>query len=146
MPILNCFLQQKKLEYNTILENEIFFSESTSNVKQKLGTPINTENRNNQTTLEYKRILNSLISTADYCFDNDKLCSVCYKSDTLSNDELSCFVSDIENVINENTFDSVIHYTSCEKDYWELSDGAVSICICLYAQDNIVHIKIDYFD
>lgn len=146
MPILNCFSQQKKLEYNTIFENEIFFSESISNVKQKLGTPINTENRNNQTTLEYKRTLKSLISTADYCFDNDKLCSVYYKSDVLSNDELSCFLSDVENVINENIFDSVIRYASCGKDYWELSDGTVSTCVCMYAKDNIIHIKIDYFD
>ncbi|MFR5877037.1 MAG: hypothetical protein ACLUFN_11185 [Eubacterium sp.] len=146
MPILNCFPNQKTVEYNTILENEIYFSDSISGVKQKIGKPVSTEKCGNQTTLEYKRKVHALISTAYYCFDDGKLCSVCYESDALTNNELQLFLSELENIIIGNAFDGVIRYASFGKEYWELSDGAVSMHICLYAEKNIVHIKIDYFD
>lgn len=146
MPILNCFPHRKTVEYNTIIEDEICFSDSISSVIRKIGTPDNTEKCENQTTLEYKRRLHTLISTAYYRFDDGKLCSVCYESDVLTDNESKHFLSEVENVIRENTFDSVIRYASCGKEYWELSDGEVSMRICMYAEDNITYIKIDYFD
>ena len=146
MPILNIFANQKTVEYNTILENEIFFSDSISGVKQKIGKPDKIEKCGNQTTLMYKRKVYFLISTAYYCFDNNKLCSVCYETDALTDDAVQHFLSEIENIISENTFDGIIRYASCGKEYWELSDGAVSIHICLYIKDDKAHIKIDHFD
>ncbi len=146
MSILNCFPHQKSIKYNTIIEDEIFFSESISSVIRKIGKSENTEKREHQTTLKYKRKLHAHILTAYYCFDDGKLCSVCYESDVLTDNESQHFLSEIENVISENIFDSVIQYTSCGKEYWELTDGAVSMQICLYAENNIVHIKIDCFD
>lgn len=145
MPILNCF-SQKKLEYNTIFEDEIFFSDSISSVMQKLGAPVNTKKFGYQTTLEYKRKLLDLISTVYYCFDNNQLCSVCYESDALNDDEAQRFLSEIQKIISKNTFDGVIHYTRSAKEYWELSDGATSMRVCLYAKNKIVYIIIDYFD
>lgn len=146
MPIFKPLQFQKSVQYDTIIEDEIYFSDSISSVIRKIGTPENTEKCDTQTTLEYKRKLHALISTAYYCFHQGKLFSVCYETDVLTDEVLNCFLSEIKNVISENILDSVIHYSCCKKEYWELSDGAVSMHICLYAEDNIVFIKIDYFD
>lgn len=146
MITLDYFPHQKSVQYNTIIEDEIYFSDSMSSVIRKIGTPENTEEYDNQTTLEYKRKLHTLISSAYYCFNQSKLCSVCYESDALTKDESKCFVSKIEKVISESIFDSGISYTCCGKEYWELSDGAVSMHISLYIENSIARIKINYFD
>lgn len=146
MSILKPLQFQKSVQYNTIIEEQICFSDSMSSVIRKIGNPENTEKSDNQTTLLYKRQLYTFISTAYYCFHQDKLCSVCYETDTLTNDELEHFLSNMKRLIRESPFDSVMNYVCCSKEYWELSDGEVSARICLYAENNKAYIRIDYFD
>ncbi len=146
MPILKPLQIQKSIQYNTIIENEIYFSDSISSVIQKIGKPESTKKFDNQTTLEYKRKLHTFISMAYYCFYQGKLCSVYYKTKALTNDESDHFLSDMKRLIRESPFDGVMNYVCCAKEYWELSDGEVSVRICLYTENNKAHIRIDYFD
>lgn len=146
MSILNYFSHQKSVQYDTIIEDEIYFSDSITRIMRKVGTPKNLEKADTQTTLEYKRKLHAFISTAYYCFYQGKLCSVCYQTDALTDDESDHFLSDMKRLISESPFDGVMNYVCCAKEYWELSDGEVSARICLYAKNNKAHIRIDYFD
>lgn len=146
MAILNPFKFQKSIQYNTLIEDEIYFSESISSVIRKIGKPNNIENSDNQTTLEYRRNLHTFISTAYYCFSQEKLYSVCYQTDALTDDELEHFLSDMKKLIRESSFDGVMNYVCYEKEYWELSDGVSVIYICLYKNDNKINIKNNYLD
>lgn len=146
MPILKSFQIKESVQYNTIIEEQICFSDNMSSVIRKIGTPENTEKRDKLTILEYKRKLRTFISTIYYCFYQNKLCSVCYETDALTNDESKHFLSDIKRLIRESSFDGIMNYVCCAKEYWELSDGVSSMHICLYAENNKTHIKIDYFD
>lgn len=146
MSILKPLQFQKSVQYNTIIENEINFTDSMSSVIKMLGKPESTKKSDVQTTLEYKRKLHAFISTAYYCFHQGKLCSVCYQTDALTDDESEHFLSDMKRLIRESPFDGVMNYVCCAKEYWELSDGEVSARICLYTENNKAHIRIDYFD
>lgn len=146
MSILKPLQFQKSVQYNTIIEEQICFSDSMSSVILKIGNPESTERSENQTTLSYKRHLHTFISKAFYCFVQDELCSVCYETDALTDEQSELFQSDIKNLISQNTFDDVMNYICCGKEYWELSDGDVSMRICLFTENNKIHIKIDYFD
>lgn len=146
MPILKPLQFLKAIQYNTIIEDEICFTDSMSSVIKTLGKSESTKESDNQTTLEYKRNLHTFISTAYYCFVQEKLYSVCYEIDALTDDESEHFLSDMKRLISESPFDGVMNYVCCAKEYWELSDGEVSARICLYAKNNKTHIRIDYFD
>lgn len=146
MSILKPLQFQKSVQYNIIIENEINFTDSMSSVIKTLGKPESTKEYDNQTTLEYKRNLHTFISKAFYCFVQDELCSVCYETDALTDDESKHFPSDMKGLISESPFDGVINYVCSAKEYWELSDGDASMRICLYTENNKIHIKIDYFD
>lgn len=137
---------QKIVQYNTILEDEICFSESMTSIIQKFGNPDSTDSSDNQITLEYKRNLHTFILTVCYCFYQDKLCSVYYVTDALADDISKHFLSDMKRLIREKPFDSVMNYMCCNKEYWELSDGVASMHICLCAEKNKAYIRIDYFD
>ncbi len=146
MSILKPLQFQNSVKYNTILEEDICFTDSMSNVIKTLGKPESTKESDNQTTLEYKRKLHAFISKAFYCFVQDKLYSVCYETDALTDDESECFLFDMKRLIRESSFDGVMNYVCCAKEYWELSDGEISARICLYTENNKTHIRIDYFD
>lgn len=146
MSILKPLQFQKSVQYNTIIEKQICFTDSMSSVIRTLGKPESTEKSDNQSTLLYKRQLYTFISTEYYCFYQDRLCSVCYETDTLTNDESKYFLSDMKRLIRKSPFDGVMNYVCCAKEYWELSDSEVSARICLYTEYNKVHIRIDYFD
>lgn len=146
MPILKSLQFQKSVQYNTIIEEQICFSDSMSSVIKTLGKPENTEKSDNQTTLTYKRKLHIFISTAHYCFYQDKLYSVRYETDALTNDESEHFLSDMKRLIRESQFDGIINYVCCAKEYWELSNGVSTMYICLYTENNKAHIRIDCFD
>lgn len=146
MPILKPLQFQKTVQYNTILEKDIYFTDSMSSVIKTLGKPENTEKSDNQTTLEHKRNLHTFIQAAHYCFYEDKLYYVRYETDALANDESEHFLSDMRRLIRENPFNGVMNYVCCAKEYWELSVGEVSARICLYTENNKAHIRIDYFD
>lgn len=68
MPILKPLQFLKAIQYNTIIEDEICFTDSMSSVIKTLGKSESTKESDNQTTLEYKRNLHTFISTAYYCF------------------------------------------------------------------------------
>lgn len=146
MSTLKSLQFQKSIQYNTILEEDICFSESMTSIIRKIGKPDSMEKYDNQTTLEYKRKLHAFISKAFYCFVQDKLYSVCYETDALTDDESEHFLSDMKRLISESPFDGVMNYVCCAKEYWELSDGEISARICLYTENNKTHIRIDYFD
>lgn len=146
MVILNPFKFQKSVQYNTLIEDEIYFSESISSVIRKIGKPNNIEYSDNQTTLEYRRNLHTFISTVYYCFNLKKLCSVCYQTNALTDDESEYFLFDVKKLIRKSSFDGFMNYVCYAKEYWELSDGVSVIYICLYKNDNKIHIKINYLD
>lgn len=146
MSILKSLQFQNTIQYNTILEEQICFSDSMSSVILKIGKPNSIAKSNVQTTLEYKKNLHTFISKAYYGFVQNELCSVCYETDALTSEQSELFQSDIKNLINQNAFDSVMNYICCGKEYWELSDGDVSMSICLYAENDKIHIKIKCFD
>lgn len=146
MSILKPLQFQKSVQYNTLIENEIIFTNSMSSVIKTLGKPESTKKSDDQTTLEYKRKLHAFISTAYYCFHQGKLCSVYYQTNALTDDESEYFMSDVKKLIRKNSFDSVTNYVCYKKEYWEMSYGEVSARICLYTENNKIHIKIDYFD
>lgn len=146
MPILKHLQFQKSVQYNTIIEEQIYFSDSMSNVIRKIGNPDSMEKSDVQTTLEYKKNLHTFISKSFYYFVQDELCSVCYETDALTDEQSKLFQSDIKNLISQNAFDSVMNYVCSGKEYWELSDGDVSMRICLYAENDKIHIKTEYFD
>lgn len=97
-------------------------------------------------TIAYKNKLHSLVSTAYDCFCRRELSSLSYETDAFMSDKSECFLFEIEQLINKNLFDSVVHYDCCGKEYWELSDGDADMCICLYTDKSKTHIKIDCFD
>lgn len=146
MPILKPLQFQKTVQYNTILEDEIHFSESMASIMQKLGKPNSTDETAHLTTLFYERMLSPHIASAYYCFEQKRLCSVCYETDVLDEEDSEHFLSAFEERIKEGIYDSIIRYRSCGKEYWELSDGEVYARICLYKENNKSHIRIDYFD
>lgn len=146
MSILKFLQFQNTIQYNTILEEQICFSDSMSSVILKIGKPNSIAKSDVQTTLEYKKNLHTFISKAYYGFVQNELCSVCYETDELTGEQFELFQSDIKNLISQNAFDSVMNYICCGKEYWELSDGDVSMSICLYAENDKIHIKIKCFD
>lgn len=146
MSILKSLQFQNTIQYNTILEEQICFSDSMSSVILKIGKPNSIAKSDVLTTLEYKKNLHTFISKAYYGFVQNELCSVCYETDALTGEQSELFQSDIKNLINQNAFDSVMNYICCGKEYWELSGGDVSMSICLYAENDKIHIKIKCFD
>ncbi|MCC8073379.1 MAG: hypothetical protein LIO62_04560 [Clostridiales bacterium] len=144
MSIINLYGKRNSIRNNAVIDDSVYFSQNILSVKRKLGTPKNAKKSVGQTTLEYEKTIQGMIFTAFYSFDNSKLSSIRYESGVLTDDEMKNYINKIKNSIAKSGFDSIMNFTHCEKDCWELSDGEIFLHICLYKKINKLYIKIEY--
>lgn len=136
-------IYDKKCEI--ITETGLYFEDSVFDIIIKVGKPDKVDKPSKHSiSLTYSKVLFDTSVYESYIFSHNKLNSVQYQTERLSANESNDFLKSVEQIIKNNTDESIICYERQNKKHWELSYGISNICICLYFQNNIGFLTIDY--
>lgn len=131
-------------KYEIITETELYFGDNVVDAILKIGKPHKIEKSSKHSiSLTYSKLLFNTQTHVNYIFSHNKLYSVQYQTEKLSTNELNYFLINAEQLIKNNTDESIIYYEIQNKKHWELSYGILTIHICLYFQNDTGFLIVD---